>query len=268
MVDSHIHSRFSHDGKMQPEYIVQKAVEAGLKYMAFTDHFDRDYLYNFGYVVFGQIDRGGYIKTVQKLKEKYAGTIDIALGAEFGYLKEAVGDYQKDLQSAEFDVILNSTHTVLGGDVYFSPFYKKVGSRDEAYSIYLDAVRESLDAPYGYDIVSHIGYVQKNAPYDQPDLLYEMFPQKIDDILKTIIGYDKCLEVNTKINTPKTQTMPHMDIIRRYYELGGRKISFGSDAHREHELFAKYVKTAAELKQVGFEGFTCYKARRPVLFPF
>jgi hypothetical protein len=76
------------------------------------------------------------------------------------------------------------------------------------------------------------------------------------------------LEVNSKINYGATQTMPNYEVLARYYELGGRIISFGSDAHRLPNIADKYDAVAAECKKLGFAGFTYFLERKPYLDKF
>ncbi|MEG2457174.1 MAG: histidinol-phosphatase HisJ family protein, partial [Clostridia bacterium] len=171
MIDSHLHSKYSHDGQAEIDDIVETALSLGLKYIAITDHIDRDYLF-VGYDFFAQIDLSAYIEAVLTAKKKYKNKITIALGAELGYLPEANNSYLSELKGIPFDVILNSTHTVLGHDMYFPPFFEVAGSQENGYREYLKAVRSSLDVPYPYDIIAHLGYVQKNSPFPNNDLRY------------------------------------------------------------------------------------------------
>ena len=66
-----------------------------------------------------------------------------------------------------------AVHACDGNDCYFADYFR---GKDKAYAYrsYLEAVRKSLDAPYGYDIVGHIGYVSRNAPYPDKTLRYEI----------------------------------------------------------------------------------------------
>ena len=43
--DYHVHSSFSGDSKSPMEEIIRKAVDLGLKYICFTEHFDYDFPY-------------------------------------------------------------------------------------------------------------------------------------------------------------------------------------------------------------------------------
>ena len=43
MLDYHIHTTYSPDGQMSMETVCERAIEAGLKEIAFTDHIDMDW---------------------------------------------------------------------------------------------------------------------------------------------------------------------------------------------------------------------------------
>lgn len=275
MHDSHVHSIFSDDGQVSVEDIVSRALELGLDYVAVTDHVNRDYQ------VIGydnpQINMSKYIEAMSEYKKLYADSIKLAMGVELGFWPKANRLYIRDLANKNFDVIINSVHCVLGSEIYFAEYFNKCPYKHYAYLEYLNAIRASLDAPYDYDIVGHIGYIQRNAPYKNPDLNYDEYPDVFDDILSTIIAKDKCLEVNSKTYRAAAKgsdfalrhlSVPDLDVIKRYYQLGGRKVSFGSDAHRTNNIGCNYLKIAKALKNIGFDGFTRYMNRKPELVPF
>lgn len=83
-------------------------------------------------------------------------------------------------------------------------------------------------------------------------LEYADFPDKFDAILHGIIERGKALEVNTH-----TTLFPSEEILRKYYEYGGRKLSFGSDSHHA-ELCKDYEKTCAMLRGIGFTHFSVF----------
>ena len=275
MHDSHVHSIFSDDGMEAVEDVAGKAVALGCDYVAITDHLNRDYKI-LGYDN-PELNLSAYLGEMQRFKSRYADKIRLAAGIELGYMKSANSLYMKDLRGKNFDVIINSVHCVLGSEVYFAEYFNKCPYKHFAYLEYLKAVRESLDAPYDYDIVGHIGYIQRNAPYKEPDMYYDEFAEIFDDILRTIVKKDKCLEVNSKTYRGAQKSsdfarrhlsVPDVDVLRRYRELGGNKISFGSDAHRADNLCYNYDAVAKAMKDIGFKGFTRYYNHKPELVKF
>lgn len=264
LVDSHVHSRNSSDGRDSIKDLLDNAKAQGLSYLCTTDHLDYD-LKCGGHtpIVWRHIDLEAYKKEWKEAAATLTENdkIEFRFGIEAGWSEKAEKFYTELLPRYDFDCVINSVHFVYGWDVYFpQAFFFK--SKDKVYSAYLDAILNSLSAPYDYDIIGHIGYVTRNAPYRDKSLKYTDYPDKFDAILKGIIERDKALEVNTH-----TELFPSDDVLRRYFELGGRKISFGSDSHKM-ELCKKYAETAEYLKGIGFTHFSVFTKHKEEKIPF
>ena len=146
-------------------------------------------------------------------------------------------------------------HDLDGEDYYFKRVFEKK-EKSETYGDYLAFVRKSLDAPYHYDIVGHIGYHTRYAPYADRRMYTEDFQAEIDDILRTIIQKDKILEINSSNRDGVETFLPERKLLERYYELGGRKISFGSDTHDTNRIAERFEEACALAKEIGFTHFT------------
>ena len=94
-----------------------------------------------------------------------------------------------------------------------------------------------------------------------------MHADKIDTVLKIVIERKKALEINTScLGSHYDELMPNAPILERYYALGGRLVTIGSDSHIE-ENFAKGLEDAAKvLKQIGFDKAYYYKKRKPYAY--
>ena len=79
---------------------------------------------------------------------------------------------------------------------------------------------------------------------------------KKDIDCQAIIKKDKILEVNSANKTLENRTLPARHIIERYFALGGRKISYGSDAHFIERIGDKREEIVAMLKEIGFTYLT------------
>ncbi len=261
MIDCHTHTMFSADSKENPELLIQKAIEKGLDYLAITDHIDRDYL--FGDIrQTEQIDMEEYYKALTILKDKYKSQIDIAIGAEFGFCIPAEPLYKEIDNSYKLDSTILSVHTIKGNDAYFPEFFFG-REKKQAYTSYLEAIELSLQAPYQYDIIGHIGYITRNAPYTDKALYYSEHRDIIDSILRRIIEQDKCLEINTRSISHNAPFMPALEIIERYKELKGEKISFGSDTHTADGVAKGYKSVTEYLTSLGYTYLTYFKAHKP-----
>jgi len=254
-VDSHTHSKFSADGREEIDLMVENAKAEGAEYIAITDHCDMDTLQvgNVVPVPWSQLDLDAYFADFNRVKAKTEG-IYLAFGIEAGFDKRANKLYEELIAKWPFDVVINSVHFVDGYDAYF-PYYFENKTKETTYTRYLETVYDSLFATYQFDIVGHIGYCVRNAPYKDNVIHYADNSELIDRIFKKIIELDKALEVNLH-----NGMVPNIELLRRYFELGGRKISFGSDAHRG-DVLKDYDETSKVLKLIGFTHFSIFKKR-------
>ena len=85
---------------------------------------------------------------------------------------------------------------------------------------------------------------------------WQDFSGSLDDILRTVIAKDKILEVNSANKNVPVLSLPDTDILERYFELGGRKISFGSDAHFPSRIMENRQKIVDILRAIGYEYLT------------
>ena len=270
-IDLHTHSAYSADGRVPIERMVQKAAELGLDYYAISEHFNYDYD-RMDLLLNGKkdepIDERAYFTHVRALQKQYKNSLHLLAGAEYGFDHDTRTQerYCRTTEIFKPDFIINSVHTCLGSDCYY-PQYCEGKSKEFAYNVYLYRVLESLDAAYPYDIVAHVGYCSRNATYPDPKIRYEDFSDVLDEILKRIIAKNKILEVNTSSKTAGSPFIPDTDILTRYFELGGRKISFASDAHTAERIAEKYELVCAALKKIGFTHLTIPECGKEIHIP-
>lgn len=256
LTDVHTHSLFSADGHSPLADMARVACEKGVRYFGISEHLDYDYREQ-GILAQGDyvpmIDEDGYFTAARALQARYAGTMRLLVGAELGFapLSRCCEAYERVITRFRPDFVVNSVHTCDGADCFF-PEYFTDKEKDYAYRRYLDRVRESLEAPYPYDVVAHLGYVARNAPYPDPKLRYEDYAEVLDDILKRVIEKGKILEVNSSSRTAGSDFLPDTDILTRYFSLGGRLVSYGSDAHGTERICDKRDEVCSALKKIGF----------------
>ena len=258
--DIHTHTKFSADGRNSIEEMIAAAMQKGLAWYGISEHFNYDYD-RLHLTIDGQevppIDERAYFTRARELQKQLRGKLHLLVGAEFGYdnANSTLQRYIETEQKYSPDFVVNSVHTCLGMDCYF-PHYCVGKSKEYAYNAYLYRVLESLDAPYRYDIVAHVGYCSRNATYPDPKLRYEDYADVLDEILKRIIARGKILEVNSSAKTAGSPFIPDTDILERYFELGGRMVSFASDAHDTTRIADRRDIVVAALKKVGFTQLT------------
>ena len=265
--DIHTHTTFSADGISDIKEMIEYAIQRKLEIYGISEHFNYDYD-RLHLEIDGEqvppIQEKKYFTCIRALQKEYASKIRLLAGAEFGFDHDSRTQerYLNTQRKYKPDFIINSVHTCLGADCYF-PHYCNGRSKAFAYNAYLYRVLESLDALYDYDIVAHIGYCSRNATYPDPKLRYSDFSDVLDEILRRIIKKNKILEVNTSSRTAGSEFLPDTDILERYFELGGRAVSFASDAHDTARIGDKYDLVCKALKKIGFTHFTVpYKKER------
>lgn len=263
MFDTHMHCWHSHDSNEDPEKMIKHAISLGMDYIAFTDHFDGELtlIPEFDYIP--QIDLNKHFEEIGSLKDQYKDKIEIGLGIECGYMKEAYDVYVEKLADFDTDIIINSIHTVEYEDCYLPSYFEK-RTKSQAYGAYLSAVRESLDSPYHFDSVGHIGYIIRKSIYPDKSMAYADFADILDDILKTIIAKGKALEINSQSKGTGLDFLPSKEILLRYKELGGELLTFGSDAHFCSRIAEKYSLVTEWLKSNGFKYLFKYLKHKPI----
>ncbi len=251
----HTHSSFSSDGRASLSDMVAAAKAIGLRCYGVTEHIHGD---EPSLAQYGETDAAAYFACARALQERECGeNFSFFAGGEYNYAPDPRAlDYLVALsEKYRPDFVVNSVHNVDGAKCcHFSYFEGK--SKQRAYGRYLEEVRRSLDAPYPYDIVGHLGYVSRSAPYADKKLRYDEFADLFDEILRTVIRRGVILEVNTAASNSGSEFLPDADVLARYFELGGRKISFGSDAHYPSRIGEKRELVCEQLAAIGFTEIT------------
>lgn len=261
MIDLHVHTRFSFDSDEQPENYIKRAGELNAKMLGFSEHYDYDAFLD-GAEGIELADIHAYLEKVDNLKRE-CDDKQILCGIEFGYRKAAEKQYRKICEKYPFDYVINSVHTLPGrGDSFYENFFDGA-TIEESYRDYFKAVLESVYADFDYQIIGHIGYVSRYRD-GRFKIVYDDYSDVIDDILKAIIERDKCLEINTSSGHDDILCLPNVDVIKRYLALGGKKMSFGSDAHSAEKFMSKSDKLKDFLKSVGICELYYYRERKPV----
>ncbi|MBQ6999247.1 MAG: histidinol-phosphatase HisJ family protein [Clostridia bacterium] len=267
MFDTHIHTHNSHDSEQEIDALCRSAIEKGVNAVSLTDHID----------VFAYSEEHntkvitGSAKDADYAKSTYSEELKIFKGVEVGVYHYDSEMSKKICSLCELDIILGSVHSFMlnGEKVHFSRdniseevlSKEKLINQADAYFNEMLATAETADI----DVLCHLTYPLRyiNAKYNR-NLDINIYSAKITQILKTLIERQIALEINTaRVGTDFNYTAPTFDIVNEYYNLGGRLITIGSDAHTPEKIANgfDYVKTA--LKEIGFDKYYYFEKRRP-----
>lgn len=264
--DFHVHSNFSSDGKASMEEIINRALKMGLKTLCFTDHMDIDFptIYNDTF----QFDIDEYVKTIWELKEKYKSRIEILMGVELGMQPHITGRMEDFTQSYPFDFIIGSVHVVDHMDPYFSHYWENI-TEENGILRYFETIKECCENFHNFHVCGHIDYIFRYAPSSKVNYCEYSYPKYadiLDEILKTLLNHGKGIEINTAgYKYGLGHPHPKTEVLKRYKELGGEIITFGSDAHLPEHLCYDFDKAAALLKDLGFRYYTIFREGKPFM---
>lgn len=263
LYDSHLHCSFSTDSDTPAEEQILKGIALGLSGMTFTDHLDPEFpLDNTQYI----FDTNEYFNTLSPLKEKYKEKIDVLIGAELGMRPDQVNLLPSMAADKPYDFIIGSIHVVDGYDPYYREYWNDYGT-EKGLKRFFELTAECVEIFDYYDTLGHIDYIYRYAP-DGDKYPIECFADEIDRILKCIIAKGKALEINTaglKYGIPYAHPQPY--IMKRYYELGGRLLTLGSDGHKPEHIAYGFDQIAEYIKSFGFDGYVRFKNRKPYFIP-
>lgn len=260
-VDCHIHSTLSHDGKDSPELMAERACALGIKHFTLTDHIENEKLDSWDY--WGAIGRS--YDVYKKLKEQYAGRMNVYYGAELGQPLYDLPQAERILAEHDYDFVLGSTHRTR---TY--PRLDRIPDSDEdRYRCMDEYFEEELAlAEWGkFCSLSHLTFPLRfiSGDFGGHEVDMSRYDAIIDKILDVIIRNDIALEVNSSgIRKGLHVPMPSAEYIRRYRDKGGRLITVGSDAHYAADVGKDIPQVLSILRETGFEEICVFSRKQPV----
>lgn len=233
--DMHVHTEISGDGAMTPCDFCEQALKIGLDGLCFTDHFDDYGVWEDDGTVY---DRQKALAQFLEAKECYGRKLNIFFGVELGQSIHDDSVQLELLKEMPYDFVISSIHNIRGEKDFYWMDFSGV-SREHAISLYeryLDELYE-LAGWCHYDVMGHINYPLRYF-YENDILIDERdYEEQMRAILKRLIENDIGIEVNFRSMRMKMAApQPAPWVVHLYKELGGTKITYGSDAHKPEQL--------------------------------
>ena len=252
MQNLHSHTTYC-DGSLTPEEMVQAAIAKGCDSFGFSGH---SYAPFDPYHCMSRENTRLYLRDGERLKEKYAGKIELFFGIE--------QDFYSDGSPTGFDFVIGTVHylkingeyvcvdagaksqmlaveTEFGGDYY--------AFVEEYYATIADIKKTGADFVGHFDIVTK--YNVEGSLFD------EMHPRYVSaaiDAMNEILKTHRLFEINTgaMYRLGKTMQYPSTFLLKELHERGG-EIILSSDSHDAESICWKFDEMLELIRSIGFK---------------
>lgn len=258
--DYHMHSNFSCDCQATMSSMCQAAIDVGIPEIGFTEHYDlhpREECHDW-------FRPEPWWQELERCRAEFQGRLTIRAGIEIGEPHLFQAEAKALLTRCSFDYVLGSLHWV-GQETVFDPKYFESREADHAWQLFYEEL-ERMTRIGGFDVLSHfdvpvrVGFTVYGE-YDPSR--YEAW---IRPILRNCIDQGIALDLNTAAFRRKAQQLtPGLQILRWYAEMGGERVTLGSDAHRPENVGMMLDHAIEVAKSAGIHHVTQFVARQPHL---
>ncbi len=257
--DYHIHTKNSGDGKSTIYEVCESAINKGIEEIAITEHFepistDRDYKFYKPQACRDEVNR---------VKEMYRGKLKIKMGVELGQPHLFLDNASSVLSATSFDYVIGSAHKLPGDTDVSQLDYNKISSKD-ACELYINQITQLVNLA-DFDCVGHLDLIKRYSfnIYKRRITLLEQY-ELLEEVLKLIISKGRGIEINTSgLRQAPGETMPGLDVIKLYRELGGEILTIGSDAHKAADVGEGIQESIEIAREAGFSYITVFSDRKP-----
>ena len=245
--DSHSHTSFSADSDMTAEDALKAARARGIG-LVFTEHLDVDFP--------GELDFSFDPEAYWRQYEPLRGD-DLHLGIEVGMQAGTAEASRAFVARAPFDLVIGSVHLLRGIDIYEKECFEG-REKDELYREYFQTMADMIACHDFIDVLGHIDYIARTAPYENPELSYGAFADEIDAVLRAAVAQGVVLELNTRRIGSRRALKELAPIYARYHELGGKYVTLGSDAHGADAIGANFAAAEDFARAMGLSIVTFF----------
>ena len=241
--DSHMHSKFSTDSKMNILDAITIGKENNMG-IIITDHMDLDYPVKDEF----KFNIPSYFNEYEKYR-----CDKVKLGIEIGLTENSLIENENIAANYDFDFVLGSIHAVKGLDIY-AEYGQKGYNKKEYFNYYFEDMLNCVKIYNGYDSLSHIDYPCRYCSFDNKEILVSEYKDILAEIFSTLVNKGKVLELNTsRLHIPEAQ-IALKDIYKLYTDLGGKYVTLGSDAHNHLNIYRNFDIALKFIDELGLKG--------------
>jgi histidinol-phosphatase (PHP family) len=249
-LDAHLHTDLSPDADVPIDVYAALAIERGVTELAITDHLDFDPRAPAFEPDFGLRER-----VVRDAAERWGDRVAIRFGVEITYERRFEDDIRQHLADHRYDYTIGSVHA--GADSPYLP--DRVGRWIEGRPLpeivgpYLDEVLAAVRSGL-FDTIGHLDYVKRwLVPHVDPSA-FAAAPDLYEPVLAAMVEAGVALEVNSSgLRQAAHEAYPAPWVVRRFRELGGGRVTTGTDTHRAHSFGFGLADAYATIAAAGLD---------------
>ncbi len=230
-LDAHLHTDLSPDSNVPIDVYAEQAAAREIPELAITDHVD----FEPGapattFTTFAQRER-----IVREAAERWADRgVAIRFGVEITWDGRFETAIREHLASHAYDFVIGSVHVYRDSPYAARNVAGWVAGRSLADIVapYFGEVQAAAQSGL-FDTIGHLDFVKRYlVPHVTPSDLAAA-PELYEPILRALVASGTALEINTSgLRQTAGELYPSPAIVAWFRELGGRRITIGSDAHR------------------------------------
>lgn len=268
LVDLHTHCEYSPDSQTPLSEMLETARARGVDVYAVTDHVELHHPWQEECLTKTLPASYAAVTAAQKdAPLRLLRGIELAQPLQEPALAEGI------LREYEFDLVIGSVHCPEGYPDFYDMDFPNLTDADihERLQVYYDELLRMVE--WGkFDTLAHITYPYRylnEARRMREIAVYpEQFDAAADRVFSALAERGMALELNLRsiARTPEDAAL-NARYFRRFRELGGERVTVGSDAHVPQDIAIQIERGYALLRNAGFREVTWYEQRHPVTAP-
>jgi len=257
-LDAHMHTDLSPDSGVPLELYCAQAAERGVREIAITDHLD----FMPGAPAYQYASYKRREGVVRDAAERWAGKVTVRFGVELTYESRYEDQIREHLQTHSYDYSIGSVHGMSDGPYANDRIASFVAGKTlaEVVAPYFGEVAAAIRSGL-FDTLGHLDMIKRYLIPWFPAADYAAIPEVYEPLLVALVESGMALEVNSSgLRHPTGETYPGPWVVARFRELGGQRVTVGSDSHMPN-CFAFGIEEACEIvAAAGFDRLTLERA--------
>jgi histidinol-phosphatase (PHP family) len=254
--DYHMHSRFSADSYASVRAMCEGAIKNSIPEIGLTEHYD---LHPQELPIFYQPE--AWWEEIDRVRQGFDGQLVIRAGVEIGEPHRFPYGVRMLLDRYPYDFVIGSLHHVGDDFMFDNKILERKGADEIMRSYFLEL--EAMTRSPQFDILGHFDVPVRNGKLIWGGYDPSRYEEFIRVVLQNCIDHGIALDVNSGgLRRPANNLMPDLKILRWYQEMGGERLTLGSDAHSPADVGLHVDQALRFIRESGFKFLTRYERRQ------